>query len=230
MANKTSLAVRNAAQQEDRAGRGIRAARRTMMYIVRTMLLVVVGVLVCVLAFFTAERMANLYILATEGMSLRAAYILDQDAEMSELEEYFMLTFLAEDDALTADVYADYKISSYDYDLAIEKISVLPWTATATVTVVETVSVKGTFDKEKLQEGETADDHPLPDWPARRYRMQFVNTGVRWYIAGLELVEENPLVEPLRTPDPNRSPRPMATPTPTPALTPTPVPNIEVVP
>lgn len=60
--------------------------------------------------------------------------------------------------------------------------------------------------------------------------MQFVNTGVRWYIAGLELVEENPSVEPLRTPDPNRSPRPMATPTPTPALTPTPVPNIEVVP
>ena len=162
MANKTSLAVRNAAQQEDRAGRGIRAARRTMMYIVRTMLLVVVGVLVCVLAFFTAERMANLYILATEGMSLRAAYILDQDAEMSELEEYFMLTFLAEDDVLTADAYGDYKISSYDYDLAIEKISVLPWTATATVTVVETVSVKGTFDKEKLQEGETADDHPLP--------------------------------------------------------------------
>ena len=230
MANKTSLAERGAAQREDRAGRGIRAARRTMMYIVRVMLLAVVGVMVCVLAFFTAERMANLYILATEGMSLRAAYILDQDAEMSELEEYFMLTYLAGDDALTANTYSDYNISSYGYDLAIEKISVLPWTATATVTAVETVSVKGTFDKEKLLEGETVEDHPLPAWPARRYRIQFVNTGTRWYIAGLELVVENPAVEPLRTPDPNQSPRPMATPTPTPELTPTPIPRIEVIP
>ena len=230
MANKTSLAERGAAQREDRAGRGIRAARRTMMYIVRVMLLAVVGVMACVLAFFTAERMANLYILATEGMSLRAAYILDQDAEMSELEEYFMLTYLAGDDALTANTNSDYNISSYGYDLAIEKISVLPWTATATVTAVETVSVKGTFDKEKLLEGETVEDHPLPAWPARRYRIQFVNTGTRWYIAGLELVEENPAVEPLRTPDPNQSPRPMATPTPTPELTPTPIPRIEVIP
>lgn len=205
--------------ETDRGAQGIRVARRTLMYIVRVLLMIVVGVLVCVLAFFTAERVSNLYILSTEGMSLRASYILDQDTEMRDLEEYFLLTFLSEDEALTADAYADYSISSYDYDLNIESISVLPWTATATVTAVETVLVKGAYDSEKLQEGETQEDHPLPDWPVRRYRIRFVNTGSRWYIAALDLVEENPEVEPLRTPDPNLTPRPMATPTPTPAPT-----------
>lgn len=205
-------------REEDRSARGIRAARRTLMYIVRVMLMLIAGVMVCVLAFLTAERMSNLYILSTEGMSLRASYILDGDAEMSDLEEYFMLTFLSGDESLTADAYANYQINSYDYDLAIESISVLPWTATATVTAVETVSVKGFYDSEKLREGETQEDHPLPEWPARRYRIRFVNTGSRWFIAALELVEENPEVEPLRTPDPNRSPQPMATPTPTPEV------------
>ena len=148
----------NQGRAEDRSARGIRAARRTLMYIVRVMLLLVVGALVCVLAFLTAERMSNLYILVTEGMSLRAEYILTDDVEMSELEEYFLLTHLS--------------------------------------------------------------DHPLPSWPSRRYRIRFVNTGSRWYIAELEVVEENPAVEPLRTPDPNSTPLPMATPTPTPTATP----------
>lgn len=210
----------NQGRAEDRSARGIRVARRTLMYIVRVMLLLVVGALVCVLAFLTAERMSNLYILVTEGMSLRAEYILTDDVEMSELEEYFLLTHLSEDEALTADAYANYSISSYDYDLTTEGISVLPWTATGTVTAVETVTVRGSYDSEKLGEGETQADHPLPSWPSRRYRIRFVNTGSRWYIAELEVVEENPAVEPLRTPDPNSTPLPMATPTPTPTPTP----------
>lgn len=204
----------------DHGAQGIRVARRTLTYIVRVLLMIVVGCMVCVLAFLTAERTSNLYILSTEGMSLRASYILGEDTEMRDLEEYFLLAFLSEDAALTADAYADYSITSYDYDLTIESISVLPWTATATVTAVETVTVKGSYDSEKLLEGETQADHPLPDWPVRRYRIRFVNTGSRWYIAALDLVEENPEVEPLRTPDPNLTPRPMATPTPTPPPTP----------
>lgn len=41
----------NQGRAEDRSARGIRVARRTLMYIVRVMLLLVVGALVCVLAF-----------------------------------------------------------------------------------------------------------------------------------------------------------------------------------
>lgn len=210
----------NRIRQDGQDARGIRAARRTLMYIVRVMLLLLAGALVCALAFLTAERMSNLYILSTEGMSLRAESILTDDVEPGELEEYFLLAFLADDTALTADAYRDYTVSSYDYDLSIERISVLPWTATATVTAVETVTVRGAFDSDKLAEGETQSDHPLPAWPVRRYRIRFVNTGSRWYISALELVEEDPHVEPLRTPDPNMTPLPMATPTPTPEPTP----------
>jgi len=221
--------ARNERKTEDKVTRGIRAARRTLAYIIRVMLFSIIGVLLCALAFLTAERMANLYILSTEGMSLRASYILEQDVEMSELEDYFLLTYLTEDETLPARTYKNYNISSYDYNLKIEKISVLPWTATATVTAIEDVSVKGVFDSSKLLEGETIDKYPLPEWPSRRYEIKFLNTGTRWYIADLVVVEENPAVEPLRTPDPNMTPRPMATPTPTPEPTPTPQLSLEVV-
>ena len=95
----------NRIRQDGQDARGIRAARRTLMYIVRVMLLLLAGALVCALAFLTAERMSNLYILSTEGMSLRAESILTDDVEPGELEEYFLLAFLADDTALTADAY-----------------------------------------------------------------------------------------------------------------------------
>lgn len=198
---------------------GIRAVRRSLSYIIRVILLTIAGVLVCVLAFFEAERLSNLYILATEGMSLRADAILGETVEQDALREYFMLICLNEDSALTAGTYAPYTVSDHDYDLSIEKISVLPWASTASVTAVETVNVKGGL----TSSDDTAHDPVIPAWQTVRYRIDFVNVGTRWYISSLTVLDTNPAGKVLLTPDPHMSPLPMATPTPTP------LPDIEVI-
>ena len=136
-------------EREKKAYLRLRTARRSMMYVVRTLLLVIAGVLVCALAFFTTERMSNLYILSSEGMALRAACVLG-GSQKADLEEYFLLTCIAEDERLQSDDYRNYTVSSYNYDLEVEKVFVLPWSATATVTAVETVRLKGTINPDLI--------------------------------------------------------------------------------
>lgn len=197
--------------------RGLRTARRSLAYIIRVILLTLVGILVCVLAFFEAERLSNLYVLSTEGMSLRCSAILGEPVEQDALRDYFMLVCLNNDEALASDTYAGYTVTDHDYELAIEKISVLPWASTASVTAVENVSVKGTAA------GSDTEGADLPPWESVRYRIDFVNGGTRWYISAITVLERDPEGKPLHTPDPNATPLPMATPTPTP------IPDIEVV-
>ncbi len=213
---ETSKGIRK--KKESQSVRRIRIARRSMTYIVRLLMLVTVGAIICIAAFMTAERVSNLYILTTEGMSMRAGCMIKGN-EQNDLQEYFSLTFLDRDTALSEKRYADYTITGYDYDLSVERLSVLPWSMTATVTVVERVALRGYINSDLLSEGESAADFPLPRWTPVRYKIHFVNDGTRWYITELELVEENPDVGALNTPDPAMSPRPMATPTPTPTPT-----------
>jgi len=204
-------------EQQKRSYLRLRTARRSMAYIVRTIMVLIAVILLSALAFLTAERMSNLYILTSEGMALRAECVLS-DGDRETLEEYFLLTCISEDVRLNGNDYANYTVSSYNYDLAIEGITVMPWAATATVTVVETVSVKGSIDADLIEENKTAADYPLPAWETARIKLHYVNTGERWYVSELETLETNPDAAALRTPDMSQKVLPMATPTPSPDL------------
>ena len=199
--------------------RGLRIARRSTMYLVRTLLFIIMGCILCIIAFLTAMRVSNLYILASEGMALRADCILSDGAQ-NDLEEYFTLTYLENDQALKDTTYDNYTISSYNYDLSVEKISVLPWSMKATVTAVERVSAKGEINVDQLSEGESIADYPVPEWKSRRYEIEFLNNKDRWYINNLTALAEDPASEPMGTPDLSLSPIPAATPTATPTATP----------
>lgn len=213
MCYDSAMAERSAKTEPTRAERGLATARRTMTYIVRTLLFIIMGLILCIAAFLTAERISNLYILTSEGMALRASCILT-DGSRNDLEEYFTLTFLEQDAALLDGVYDRYTISGYNYDLSIERISVLPWSMSATVTAVERATLRGSINADQLGEGESAAAYPLPAWQSARYKIRFLNDEGRWYISALELVESDPKVKQQGTPDPNMSPIPMATPTP----------------
>jgi len=210
-------------REEPRQLRKIRVARRSMTYIVRTLLLIIMACIVCIAAFLTAERVSNLYILTSEGMALRAECVL-ADGAKNDLEEYFTLTFLENDPAMSDTTYSNYTISSYNYDLSVEKISVLPWSMVASVTAVERVTLKGSINADQLDEGENSGDYPVPEWTPVRYKIKFINNNSRWYISELTVLEENPETTDLGTPDPNESPVPAATPTPKPTDEPTPEP------
>lgn len=198
----------------------LRKARRSMLYVVRTLLLIILAAILCIAVFLTAERVSNLYILASEGMSLRADCVL-ADGARNDMEEYFTLTFLQNDPAMSDTTYSNYTISSYNYDLSIEKIAVLPWSMSATVVATERVSIKGNINADQISDGQNADDFPPPAWTPVRYKITFINANARWYISELTVLEENPDLSHLGTPDPNVSPIPAATPTPKPTDAPT---------
>ncbi len=204
---------------EPREIRRLRIARRTMLYVVRTLLLIIMAAILCIGAFMTAERYSNLYILTSEGMALRAECVF-ADGARNDLEEYFTLTFLENDPAMSDSTYANYTITDYNYDLTIERISVLPWSMTATVTATERVSLKGNINADQLGEDQNPLDFPLPEWTPKRYRIKFINANARWYISELSLLEERPGDFDLGTPDPNLTPIPAATPTPKPTEAP----------
>jgi len=210
----------NQRREESNQARRLRIARRSMTYIVRTLMLIILACVVCIGAFLTAERVSNLYILASEGMALRADCVL-ADGARNDLEEYFTLTFIENDPAMSDTTYSNYTISSYNYDLTIEKIFVLPWSMSATVTAVERVSLKGSINADQLDEGENSSDYPVPQWTAARYKIKFININSRWYISELTELEENPPETDLGTPDPDETAMPAVTPTPKPTDAPT---------
>ena len=222
MANTKKAAAR--ADEEAQRDRKLHIATRSTMYIVRTLLLIIMGCIVCIAAFLTAERVANLYILTNEGMALRAECILADGAE-NDLEEYFTLTYLDSDTALADTTYDTYTVSSYNDDLTLQKISVLPWSMTAAVDAVERVSVKGAINASMLEEGDSAENHPVPAWTPKAYKIEFVNADGRWYINGLTVLEDNPEISEQGTPDPNMEPIPAATPTPAPTEAPAMLPS-----
>ncbi len=205
--------TQNTARPKNARNDKLHVATRSTMYVVRTLLFVIMGCIICIAAFITAERVANLYILANEGMALRADCII-ADGAQNDLEEYFTLSFLETDRVATDTTYDNYTITSYNYDLTIERISALPWAMVATVTAVERVSLKGAINANQLEEGQTAADYPVKEWTPVRYKIRFINSNERWFISGLEVLEENPAQEERGTPDPNVSPVPAATPTP----------------
>jgi len=209
----------NSNDKEPKDVRRLRVARRSMMYVVRTLLLVILAVILCIGAFLTAERYSNLYILTSEGMALRAECVF-ADGARNDLEEYFTLTFLESDPAMSDATYANYTITDYNYDLAIDRISVLPWSMSATVIATEHVSLKGNINADQLSEDQNVADYPLPAWTPKRYKIKFINADARWYISELTLLEENPDGSDLGTPDPNMTPIPAATPTPKPTEAP----------
>lgn len=209
----------NATEKEPKEIRRLRAARRSMMYVVRTLMLIILAAILCIGAFLTAERYSNLYILTSEGMALRAECVF-ADGARNDLEEYFTLTFLGNDPAMSDTTYSNYTITDYSYDLTIERISVLPWSMNATVTATERVSLKGNINADQLSEDQNPADYPLPEWTPKRYKIKFINANARWYISELVLIEENPENANLGTPDPNMTPIPAATPTPKPTQAP----------
>ena len=209
----------NGNPQEQKEMKRLRVARRSMMYVVRTLLLIILAVILCIGAFLTAERYSNLYILTSEGMAIRAECVF-ADGARNDLEEYFTLTFLENDPAMSDATYSNYTITDYNYNLSIDRISVLPWSLSATVIATERVSLKGTINADQLGEDQNPLDFPLPEWTPKRYKIKFINANARWYISELTLLEENPDISNLGTPDPNLSPIPAATPTPKPTEAP----------
>ena len=198
--------------------------RRGIWFFMRTILLIALLAALGYGAFSTAMNASNLYILSVEGLQLRAACIL-QEGNQAMLTEYFTQKFLENDPMLFSGVYEPYTVTGYDYRVEVEKVSVLPWSETATVTVVDRmVNLAGKWNEQQAEQEAAAQEGTavLPKWEEARYLVRFRNQDGRWHIYQMQLLEAAPSLAPKPTPDLRMTPLPMATPTPTPKETETP--------
>lgn len=216
MATKRKASEIRAARKQLRA---VTSVRRSVFYFMRAILVVLAVATLCIFAFLSAARVSNAYILVNEGMPLRAECIL-KNASTNEMAAYFTSDCITDDAAqreTSAAPYAGTTISSYEYDLSIASLHLLPWHVNTYVDVIEQIhSIRGTAAVESV-------DTQIPDWAPRKLRLNLEKIDNRWYIASIELLELNPKIDPAATPDPYAEPIPMQTPTPAPTATPFPI-------
>ena len=190
----------------------LRTTRRSIIFLIRTILLVLLVVMLCVAAFITTARLSNSYILVNEGMPLRAAPML-HGVDDPDLANYFTNDCITEDAALrmqSVSAFQDFTVTDYEYDLIIDKMHVFPWQASTYIDVTEQITaIKATA---LLESGASE----VPRWTPIRYRLYLQQIDARWYIRTIELLEVNPVLPPANTPDPDLSPLPMVTPSPEP--------------
>ncbi|MBQ9832113.1 MAG: hypothetical protein IJO48_00085 [Clostridia bacterium] len=184
-------------------------AKRSILYVLITLLVIAVIILLAYGFMIWAMHTSNLYVLATEGMELRAGCIVT-NGSVVELAEHFSQDFIDNDDALYDGKYKEFTVSAYDYRLTVESVSVMPWSNKASMKVVERMaSMTGTAnDESEENSARTA----LPPYVTARYKIEFKKTDGRWYISGLKLIEENPEQEQLPTPDMSLYKEPTPTP------------------
>jgi len=170
-------------------------ARKSIWYVLRTLLIIVALVVAALYVFIGAMHVSNIYILVSEGMEKRAACILE-GGSVNELTEYFTEEFVAKDPALYAGTYNGFTINNFIYKLDVTSLMVLPWDTSASMKVTERMlSLSGT-PNDGMPE-----DAKLPAWTPVRYNVKLKRIGDRWYISDIILLEENPSQAPKPTPD-----------------------------
>ena len=206
--------------------RKIRASRKAAQFITLTLIQILFVGLLCAFAFVYCSRLAAAYLLANEGMSARAAFVMGNE-DFHELTLYFSEPCLAKDDLLNSDAYSRYTITDYGYGLQITRTQIAPWNAHPFIEVIEQVkNIKGSSNIDD-------DNTPPPAWIPMRYRLSLGYVRGRWMIIALAIEEKNPELPPVATPNPEMNPIPMVTatpkatgtPAPTKSSTPTATPN-----
>ena len=211
MSERSPQKIKKLREQADR----LRFFSRSSLYIARTIVLVFCGVMLCLLSFISCARLANLYILVNEGMSLRIECIL-QDGPKEELDNYFTAECIASDGRLQDTTYQPYTVSSYNYVLDFSHIRVWPWLNTMSVDVLEQADrITGSANSNAVDP-----DSAPPAWTPIRYRLSIRKVKGSWRIDAITTLTVDPKIDPLPTPDSSRSPLPMVTPTPSPVPTP----------
>lgn len=193
-------------------------ARRSLVYILRTIIIFALLLALCYAVFMEAMYVSNIYIIVTEGMEMRADCILS-GGSLTELSEHFSQLWLNADSDLYSGKYDAYHVDTYDYRISLERMSVLPWSKKAEVTIVERVLQIHATPYDDNNEA------PVPGWSDARYRITLEKYDGKWIITDIAIIDRNPQSEPAHTPDYSQlqSPTPAATRVPeqTPTASPT---------
>lgn len=186
---------------------------RLLCFIVALIVGVTALVGVCVLGFQVARATGNVYVIATEGMQVRAANILmPGDEDTGDLTKYFTSQWIESDTELKENNYTSDKITSFDHRVKVESIWAQPWSGKATVTLVETVNTINGSHPHRRGGRKRGGRGPLRPLGEAAVPVSCAKLGDAWLIENLEVLET-------LEPDPTPTPEPVVT---TPSVSPEP--------
>lgn len=170
--------------------------RRFLWYAAKRLLGITVLFGVLIIAFYMAMNSANITILLTDGMALRARVIM-MDEDAGDLSKYFQQEFIDLDTALVLSLngqtmYSDYDIVGIDHRVQMEWMWCWPWDDVARADFVESVpKIDGRIRSGLRAEAEQNNPDRLypPAWTSNRYRATLVRENGRWKIASIKLLE-----------------------------------------
>ncbi len=147
-----------------------------------------------VLSFFAAMDYMNVRILTSDGLEARAGVIIAGD-DPTPLSKVFSKSFLENDPMLNSDLYRQYIVSDFDYNIKIPFIIIMPWKQTVTLNITETVS---DIDAEIYSGAENAAEisETPPDWQNASYDITLVRYEENWRVVSMKLVESVPTPTP----------------------------------
>lgn len=199
---------------------------RLLIFMLKTLVLTLVVGALLMIAFTFSMDASNIYIIANDGMKMRADVALGLEDSV-ELTKFFTKNVVEQDPLLQSGTYGDYNIRSSDYRGNVKWLWTWPWDSVAQVRLEEHVPIiEGELPVEKQNEEQLNTKGKIlpPAWNDVRYALTLAKIDGRWKISQIEVLEA---IDPLPTNIPLRTPEPVETATPTPAApqSPTPTPQ-----
>jgi hypothetical protein len=114
----------------------LKTALRLITFITGKIISIAILIILIIMATFISYDMANIYVVANDGLSKRAEIIISNE-NPSDLNKFFTLQYLNSDSMLRSEQFKDYIVSDYNYELKIKKLWVWPWESTTEVTIEE---------------------------------------------------------------------------------------------
>ncbi len=114
----------------------MKTALRLITFLTGKIIGIAVVIILIIMATFISYDMANIYVVANDGLSKRAEIVIS-DENPSDLSKFFTLQYLNSDTMLSSGQFDDYIVSDYNYELKIKQLWVWPWESTTEVIVEE---------------------------------------------------------------------------------------------
>lgn len=165
----------------------MRKALRFIWYLFSRILVWAAIVPIIVLSFFAAMDYMNVRILTSDGLKARADYIIKGD-DPTQFSKVFSKGFLDSDDMLHSNVYRQYIVSDYDYDIKIPIVIIFPWKKTVTLRIEENVDDINAKIYSGTENTTDINETP-PEWQNAIYDITLVRYEDNWRIVSMELVE-----------------------------------------
>ena len=152
---------------------------RFVQYLAKKVIILAIILCLAVLAAFIAYDCANIYIVITEGMALRATAILEGKVNIV-LNKFFTQANFKADPLIKSNVYDDYIIQDYNIKMRVKWLWAWPWEEQVKAVIEE--SIPRIVGKPKNDEQEVKTP---PSWQNGEKIVLLEKKDGYWKIAGI---------------------------------------------